>query len=263
MMVRGLAALATIVLLAAPALAQADTSTLTLTDEAPPGTSAPSTQGCGTVNLHGLAPVEEAANETAKAYATQSSAIVTCRTLFWLPAPDAFEIQAAPSANLAIGCEEPTVMAQGYDNVQVELTREDVAVANGSASVGPTCNPDEPMRTEIELDRPDASGFGANSVLGLNVSLFGSPDTASENLHLLVGGTENASQLTVPGLEQAYDPDEPDSASQPLTGANTSSNTSKPTASTTPNNDDANGTPALGVVATLSTAVGLAADRRR
>lgn len=179
--------------------------TMHLTAREPPGISAPSSTVCGDIALYGLAEPGEGAGTEAKAYTTDLTTwALSCPTLFRSPLPGGFNASEGASVQLYVGCETPTLMHAALTDVLVELTRNGRAIAGTRDSVDAVCSPGEPLPVEIELADPDEPRFNESDTIGVNVTVFGSPNAHQDNLHYLVGGEETASAVTVPGLAEAF-----------------------------------------------------------
>lgn len=261
----GLAIAATLVL-APTALAQPSASgpdTLALTSQSPSSASAPQTQACPTLNLYQLVPSDEGPEQSSKAYLTRTSAVIACRTQFYVDPPGAFNLTGSTTADLFVGCEQRSAFLAGFPDISLELNRNGQAITTGSADLGNTCSPGSPIEAEITMDPPEDPAFAAEDTLRLNVSVFGSPGWMSENFHLLVGGNETASTLTLPGLSEAYASEEPDDASSQTANETNATNTSL-TRTSTDAGEEQNGTPGFTIAAAFL--AGLAASlvpRRR
>lgn len=244
--------------------AQAASETMELTDRAPPSASASGAGVCSNLQLYGVAEPGEGPDQQTKAYASPSSAAAGCPTLFRGTTPGAFNLTGEVTVQLFVGCDEPTVMHQPLNNVRVWLVRNDVAVSEGQTTLGPVCSPGSPMEARIAIEAPEDPAFGAEDTLGLNVTAFGSPNLVVDNLHVLVGGNETASTLTLPGLSAAYEVEEEAEAAVNGT-ANETARFANGSGLEQQSSDDANGAPGVGAVATgaLLAALALAARRRQ
>lgn len=179
--------------------------TLVLVTQAPADAQPPSDAVCGELERYGLGEPHEAATEREKAYTSTSTWAVGCPTLFWGQAPGGFNLTGDVSAWVLIGCDSTTVLHEPLDNVVANLVRNGGSISTASASAGATCSPGDPIEIELTFERPDDSRFNATDALGLNVTVFGSPNAARDNLHFLVGGQQPASTLQLPGLAEAFE----------------------------------------------------------
>lgn len=257
-----LAVMLTAVVVAPAAAAQPSASeTLHLVDPAPP--QAPSGSGpvCNQAVVHGIAMPGETPEQAGKAYTSDSSAAVGCPTLFRTPSPGAFNVTGATNVHLFIGCDDPTLLHQPLNNVRVWLVRNEQAVAESRGTVGPTCSPGEPMEIELEVEQPEDSKINATDDLGINVTVFGSPNTVVDNIHVLVGGNETASTVTVPGIADALVSEQPgptvesDNETDP-----TNDNLSRTSVDET---GGENGTPGVGIAGTVVVIAAVASARTR
>jgi hypothetical protein len=230
---------------------------LPLTDRAPPEASGEGGLPCGDVEVHGIAEPGEGPEQAGPADLSRSSAVIGCPTLFRAPSLGAFNVTREATAHLVVGCDQPTAMHQPLDNVRLWLVRSGDRIAEGGASLPAVCSPGDPMELEVTVPQPEEPGYNASDTVGLDVTVFGSPNLAVDNLHLVVGGNETASALTLPGVGEAFVASEPET-DRP--SANATNETALEQQSTT---DEKSGIPAPG--AGLLAALGLAAwiGRRR
>lgn len=257
--------------LAAGAAAQAPgadgsvSEALELTAQAPSGVEAESSlAGCPSVEVYGIAEPGNGPAETARAYTSPSTAGPGCPTLFRAPSPGAFNVTLDATARLFVGCDEPAVLHQPLNNVRVWLLRNGREISEGRNSLPLACTPGEPMEIEVSIQRPDEPGFGPDDVLGVNVTVFGSPNYAVDNLHLLVGGNETASTVTIPGVAEALEPDEEAEPVEVTAEQNATTPANSSTTPASPSTNNENGTPMPGAVfATGVLALGALATRRR
>lgn len=261
------AALVALIVLAPVAGAQLETQQvderLPLTDQAPP--QAPSGSGpvCGNVQVHGIADPGQGPEQAKQADMSRSSAVLGCPTLFHTASPGAFNVTGEATVHLFVGCQEPTVMHQPLNNVRVWLVRNGEAISEGGGSLATTCTPGEPLEIEIPIEQPEDTAFNASDTLGLNVTVFGSPNAALDNLHVLVGGNATASALVLPGVGQAFVAEEAsDEATNGTNETDAFGNASQLDQQSTDGGE--NGTPAPGVGVTLAAlaAIGLARRSR-
>lgn len=183
--------------------------TMALTDRAPPGVNAEGSGACSSPALHGLVLEDEAPEQQTKAYTSGSSAAFGCPTLFWGPAPGAFNITGDVTVHLFIGCDSQTVMHEPLSNLRVWLVRNGEQLGEDQASIGPVCSPGAPMEAEVSIPAPENPKVNASDTIGVDATPFGSPNYANDNLHVIVGGNESASTATFPGLAEALEPEEP------------------------------------------------------
>lgn len=251
-------------LLAPIALGQASqpSETMKLTDQAP--AQAPSGSGplCNQAAVHGLAMPGQGPQQAGAAYTSTSSVAAGCPTLFRTPSPGAFNLTGPTNVHLFIGCDDPTVLHQPLNNVRVWLVKNGGTVGESRANVGPTCSPDQPIEVEVSIDQPDDNRVNATDTVGIDVTVFGTPNAVVDNIHVIVGGNETASTVTMPGISDALASDEADEA-QPANASNTSlgsTNGSETGAQAT--GDDQNGTPGPGALG-LGTALIAATALRR
>lgn len=251
-----------LLVLASGAIAQVglqEEHALMLTPEAPSDQQAPSGPPCGQLALYGLARPGQVPQETEKAYTSPSSAALGCPTLFRTQTPGAFNLTQDARVQLFFGCEEPTFMHEPLNNVRVWLVHEGQILTEAGGQIGPLCTPGDPMELELTIDAPEDTSFQAGDSVGINVTAFGSPNLLVQNLHVLVGGEDTASSLTLPGLADAYQPEDPGTnESQDETDPFGNDTELEPTAG-----EEANGTPGPGVAAVGVLGVAAWLGRRR
>lgn len=186
------------------------TETMELTDEAPPEVSPSSSPPCGSPEVHGIAEPGQGPEEARKAYASRSSVALGCPTLFRAASPGAFNLTGDATVHLFVGCDQTTVMHQPLANLRVWLTRNGEALNEAQASLDTVCSSGSPMEAEVTIEAPEDARFNESDTMGLNVTPFGSPNAAVDNLHFLVGGEQMASTLTLPGISEVFQPEEPE-----------------------------------------------------
>lgn len=234
---------------------------LPLTDQPPPQASNSGGLACGTVQVHGIAEPGQGPEQEKQADMSRSSAALGCPTFFRTPSPGAFNLTDEATVHLFVGCQEPTVMHQPLNNVRVWLVRNGEDVSEGGGNLDTTCTPGEPVEIEVGIEQPEEAHFNASDTLGLDVTVFGSPNMALDNLHVIVGGNASASALTLPGVGQAFIEEEPTTDETNATNETDEfPNASEIDSQST--DDDGNGVPAPGVAATTIVLAALAFVRR-
>lgn len=237
---------------------------LPLTDEAPPEADTDGGLPCGDVEVHGIAPPGESSDQAGEADLSRSSAVLGCPTLFRTTVSGAFNVTREAGADLFVGCSQPAVMHQPLNNVRVWLIRNGEAIAEGGDSLPATCTPGEPMELSVAIPQPEDPSFNASDVLGLNVTVFGSPNFALDNLHLVVGGNETPSTLTLPGVSEAFAPDEEPEPETVADNETEEANRSDLGRQSTDAREDTDGVPGPGTIGSLAVlAIGAVAVRRR
>lgn len=233
---------------------------LPLTDQAPPQASASSPAVCGG-QVHGIAEPGQGPEQEKQADMSRSSVALGCPTFFRAPSPGAFNVTGEATVHLFVGCQEPTVMHQPLNNVRVWLVRNDEDISEGGGNLDTTCSPGEPVEIEVGIERPEEPHFNASDTLGLDVTVFGSPNMAVDNLYVIVGGNTSASSLTLPGVGQALVEEEPSTEETNATNETDAFANASDLGSQSAD-DDGNGIPAPGVGATTLVLAALAFVRR-
>lgn len=233
--------------------------TMPLTDQAPPGFSASSTLGCNSLAVHGLAEPGQGPQQQTKAYTSPSSAALGCPTLFRAPAPGAFNLTADATLELFVGCDQETAMHEPLDNVRVWLVRNGQAVSEGGGQLGTLCSPEEPLELEVTIPQPEDARFNESDMLGVNVTVFGSPNFVPDNVHVLVGGETSASVLQLPGLAEAFATEEEAEDDEEENETDAFENASELEGQTTSSGED--GVPGIGALGTILALIVLAVAR--
>jgi hypothetical protein len=245
---------------AAPAAAQSatqPTDTIELTARAPSDGSTPSNQACGEFNYFAMGP-DAAPSEAEKAYVTSSTSAASCAAIFEYTVPKAFNVTDGPSATVFVGCEQESVV----NGIRIGYYYNKEFVASQDASPSPTCSPGDALQATAEFDQPDTTAYQPGDTIRLNVTVFGDPGQ-TDNFHVIAGGNDTKSTLTVPGLEDAFAPDEPEDDASLKNDTNTSEDEDLAGQTGDDANDDgSNGIPGFGAPAAIAAGVGLAAVKR-